>query len=137
MGKFKMCVAFLALFALVGVLVACSQTTTVQGPAEGVAQVSSGERLQEIKDRGSLICAGRTDLAGFGYLDDSGANAGFDIDICKAVAAAVLVTTALVPFAQIYWFFTVETFSTYGILCMLWAVGVVILAAVVLIRKAS
>lgn len=88
MGKLKVRIAFLALFALLGVLVACSQTT--QEPAESGASVSSGERLQEVKDRGTLICAGRTDLAGFGYLDDSGANAGFDIDLCKAVAAAVL-----------------------------------------------
>lgn len=90
MGQNKRRVAFLMLFAMLAVLVACSQTAESEEPAEGVAQVSSGERLQEIKDRGSLICAGRTDLAGFGYLDDGGNNAGFDIDLCKAVAAAVL-----------------------------------------------
>jgi general L-amino acid transport system substrate-binding protein len=43
-----------------------------------------------VKDRGKVVCAGRTDLLGFGYLDDDGNNIGFDIDLCRAVAAAVL-----------------------------------------------
>ena len=49
-----------------------------------------GEILQRVRDRGRLVCGGRTDLLGFGYLDDNGNNIGFDIDICRAVAAAVL-----------------------------------------------
>ena len=49
----------------------------------------TGDRLKTVQDRGRLICAGRTDLAGFGFLDSSGNNAGFDIDICRAVAAAI------------------------------------------------
>ena len=40
-------------------------------------------------DRGKVICGSRTDLLGFGYLDESGRNIGFDIDFCRAVAAAV------------------------------------------------
>ena len=47
-------------------------------------------RLQAVKDRGSLICASRNDVPGYGYLDASGNNVGFDIDLCRAVAAAVL-----------------------------------------------
>ena len=49
----------------------------------------TGNRLKTVQDRGRLICAGRTDLPGFGFLDSSGNNAGFDIDICRAVAAAI------------------------------------------------
>jgi len=78
----------LVVFTSFGALIACSQTA--QEPVDGAASVSGGDRLQQIKDEGTLTCAGRTDLAGFGYLDDSGANVGFDIDLCKAVAAAVL-----------------------------------------------
>ena len=89
MKKFKIIGAFFALFVLLGVLAACASVANDE-PSEGGAALSSGERLQEVKSRGNLICAGRTDLAGFGYLDQSGANAGFDIDLCKAVAAAVL-----------------------------------------------
>ena len=46
-------------------------------------------RLQTVKDRGKLICASRIDVAGYGFLKD-GNNVGFDIDLCRAVAAAVL-----------------------------------------------
>ncbi|MDX1436780.1 MAG: amino acid ABC transporter substrate-binding protein [Anaerolineales bacterium] len=65
---------------------------TVEVPVEGEAPISAerGEIYQRVVDRGTLICGGRTDLAGFGMLDDSGRNEGFDIDICRAVAAAVL-----------------------------------------------
>ncbi len=49
-----------------------------------------GVAVQNILSRGSVVCGSRTDLAGFGYLDDSGRNVGFDVDLCRAVAAAVL-----------------------------------------------
>ena len=47
-------------------------------------------RLEAVRDRGKLICGSRTDVPGYGYLDESGNNAGFDVDLCRAVAAAVL-----------------------------------------------
>ena len=37
-----------------------------------------------------MICASRDDVPGFGWLDASGNNVGFDIDLCRAVATAVL-----------------------------------------------
>jgi general L-amino acid transport system substrate-binding protein len=49
-----------------------------------------GSILARVKERGKVVCGGRTDLAGFGMLDDAGNNMGFDIDLCRAVAAAVL-----------------------------------------------
>ena len=60
-----------------------------QNQNQAATQVEQESRLDIVKARGKLICAGRTDLAGFGYLDDSGANLGFDIDLCRAVAAAI------------------------------------------------
>ncbi len=55
------------------------------------AQASGyGEIMNRVRERGSVVCGGRTDLAGFGFLDANGNNKGFDIDVCKAVAAAVL-----------------------------------------------
>lgn len=47
-------------------------------------------RLQRVRDRGQLICASRNDVPGFGSLDSSGRNVGFDIDLCRAIATAVL-----------------------------------------------
>ena len=51
---------------------------------------ATGERLQEVKSRGKVICASRNDVPGYGQLDASGNNVGFDIDLCRALAAAVL-----------------------------------------------
>ncbi len=50
----------------------------------------SGSRLNMVRDRGTLICASRDDLPGWGYRDSSGRFIGFDIDLCRAVATAVL-----------------------------------------------
>ena len=50
----------------------------------------TGDRLQEVKDRGKVICASRNDVPGYGYIDAGGNNVGFDIDLCRALAAAVL-----------------------------------------------
>lgn len=65
-------------------------------PAEGGAeaapapvQAAPGEILQRVRDRGRLVCGARTDLAGFGYLDEAGNTIGFDVDICRAVAVAL------------------------------------------------
>ena len=46
-------------------------------------------RLARVRARGSLICAGNNANPGFGFLRD-GNNVGFDVDLCRAVAAAVL-----------------------------------------------
>ena len=47
-------------------------------------------RLAQVQERDKVICASRNDVPGYGSLDDSGRNVGFDIDLCRAVAAAVL-----------------------------------------------
>jgi general L-amino acid transport system substrate-binding protein len=78
------------------VLAACGGAAPTEAPAPAEteaaapAQSDGGSILARVKDRGKLICGGRTDLAGFGMLDDAGNNTGFDIDLCRAVAAAVL-----------------------------------------------
>ncbi|MEK6256569.1 MAG: amino acid ABC transporter substrate-binding protein [Chloroflexota bacterium] len=51
--------------------------------------MESGGTLHKVLEAGKLVCGGRTDLAGFGSLDGE-RNVGFDIDLCRAVAAAVL-----------------------------------------------
>ena len=66
---------------LVAILAACGD--------DDDADATAGSRLDTVKDRGNLIIAGRTDLAGFGFLDSSGKNVGFDIDLGRAVAAAI------------------------------------------------
>ncbi len=46
-------------------------------------------RLERVRSKGKLVCAGRVDLPGLGYLDTNGRNIGIDPDLCRAVAAAI------------------------------------------------
>ena len=57
-------------------------------PDESMMMV--GDRLAQVKERGKVICASRNDVPGYGSMDASGNNVGFDIDLCRALAAAVL-----------------------------------------------
>ena len=57
---------------------------------KGSMMEDSGSRLAAVQERGVLKCASRNDVPGYGALDDSGRNVGFDIDLCRAVATAVL-----------------------------------------------
>ena len=64
-------------------------TEAAAAPTEAV-NVQSGSRLETIRSRGHVACANNTQLAGFGYIDADGNTVGFDIELCRAVAAAVL-----------------------------------------------
>ncbi len=83
---------------LAGSLASCGGGTSEESPADtgsnNVASAPSSapspSRLQEIKDRGHVICAGRNDIPGFGYQDSEGKLVGFDTDLCRALAVAVL-----------------------------------------------
>lgn len=55
-----------------------------------VAAQDDGSILQRILDRGELICGVNSVLPGFGAINDAGEFEGFDTDICRAVAAAIL-----------------------------------------------
>ena len=59
------------------------------GETEGPAPAASGDTLATVMERGYVICGGNASVPGFGYVDEEGNYAGFDIDYCKAVAAAV------------------------------------------------
>ena len=65
---------------------------TVEARVEAAlaAEEVPSSRLERVRSRGSLVCSSNDSLAGFGYSDASGNVKGFDIDLCRAVAAAVL-----------------------------------------------
>jgi general L-amino acid transport system substrate-binding protein len=54
--------------------------------------------LDDVKARGKLNCGVNTGLLGFAQKNAEGAWAGFDVDFCKAVAAAVLGDASKVEF---------------------------------------
>lgn len=62
---------------------------------------SSTPILDRVRANDQVACGSRTDLAGFGYLDADGNNIGFDIDLCRAVAAAVLGDPSKVEFVPL------------------------------------
>src|SRR5258708_16235310 len=51
---------------------------------------ASAQTLKKVKDRGSLLCGVSQGLLGFSNPDDKGNWTGFDVDFCRAVAAAGL-----------------------------------------------
>jgi len=58
--------------------------------ATALAGFASADTLADIKARDELLCGTNTDLTGFAAPDASGVYQGFDVAICKAIAAAVL-----------------------------------------------
>lgn len=50
----------------------------------------AGKTLDAIKARGQVICGVNTGLAGFSQADSNGKWSGLDVDMCRAIAAAVL-----------------------------------------------
>lgn len=57
------------------------------GATAGSAQ--AGATFDAVKQRGEVVCGVHTGLAGFGAPDAQGNWSGLDIDVCRAVAAAV------------------------------------------------
>jgi general L-amino acid transport system substrate-binding protein len=53
------------------------------------AQSASAQTLKTVKDRGILNCGANGTLAGFGLPDAQGKWTGLDVDVCRAVAAAI------------------------------------------------
>ena len=55
-----------------------------------MAFTATAGTLEDVKARGELRCVVSTGIAGFAYPDSDGTWKGFDIDFCRATAAAVL-----------------------------------------------
>ncbi len=65
------------------------------------AASATAATLDDVKARGELNCGSNTSLIGFGNPDDQGNWTGFDVDFCRAVAAAVLGDAKKVKFAPL------------------------------------
>lgn len=66
-------------------------------PATALAQDTTGA----VKARGHLLCGVSPSSAGFAFADDRGERRGFDVDICRAVAAAILGDPSAVEFVPL------------------------------------
>jgi general L-amino acid transport system substrate-binding protein len=58
-----------------------------QGKSSGTGKTAS--RLDTVKNRGKLVCGVDGGIPGFSFVDQNGQYSGLDVDVCKAVAAAI------------------------------------------------
>jgi general L-amino acid transport system substrate-binding protein len=87
--------ALLAATLSVAALSGCTTapTGTPASPAAGAsgapAAAGAPSRLDTIISRGKLICGVEGTIPGFSFVDSSGKYSGLDVDVCRAVAAAI------------------------------------------------
>lgn len=87
----------LAVSLSVAALTACAAPTTTTtassaSPAAGSASPAAAgapSRLDTILSRGKLICGVEGTIPGFSFVDSSGKYTGLDVDVCRAIAAAL------------------------------------------------
>ncbi len=66
-----------------------------------VAGAAGAGTLDTVKQRGSLSCGANGQLAGFGLPDAQGNWTGLDVDLCRAIAAAIFNDAAKVKFVAL------------------------------------
>ena len=66
-----------------------------------MASARAGKDLDAIRKRGELVCGVSTGVAGFSAADSQGRWTGLDVDVCRAIAAAVLKDGNKVRFAPL------------------------------------
>ena len=59
-------------------------------PKPTVELLPADGTLRTVLDRGYILCGSRDDLPGFASAQPDGTHSGFDVDMCRVVAAAVL-----------------------------------------------
>lgn len=80
--------AFAAVLPAIGL---CAVTTVAEG----------GATMDAVKARGEVICGVNTSLYGFSYPDDKGVWRGLDVEMCRAVAAALFANPQKVKFVPL------------------------------------
>jgi general L-amino acid transport system substrate-binding protein len=60
------------------------------GAPQEITFAGGGDTLATVQDRGNLVCSTSSGLLAFSFAEEGGDFEGFDVDFCKAVAAAVL-----------------------------------------------
>ena len=85
-------------------LYGCDRNVNRGGNNNSVNQLNTdngANRLAEIRDRGKLICGVNGQLPGFSFLAENGAYSGIDVDLCRAVAAALFDDPTKVEFRDL------------------------------------
>ncbi|WIY54093.1 amino acid ABC transporter substrate-binding protein [Devosia sp. YIM 151766] len=58
----------------------------------------AAQTLEAVRERGFLVCGASNPLSGFSQLDADGRWSGFDVDLCRALAAAIFGNPDLIEF---------------------------------------
>lgn len=78
---------------------------TVEGqaaaPAMPAPPAGYGATLKTVQERGQLICGVNSQVPGFGFVDSAGAFSGFDVDYCRALAAAIFGDPSKIEFRPV------------------------------------
>ncbi len=70
-------------------------------PTAAVAQTAAQTTLEIVRERGFLICGATNPLPGFAQQDAEGRWSGFDVDLCRGIAAAVFGDPNLIEFRSL------------------------------------
>ncbi len=89
MRKFKLLLLSLPIFLAIS---SCVPEPTAE---------NSNTRLNAVKNRKNLICGVSGQLPGFSFVDSSGNYSGLDVDVCRAIAAALFDNPNAVEFRQL------------------------------------
>lgn len=73
----------------------------IPGPSPKAQDNDMGGTLEQIRERGSLVCGVSAGVAGFSRQDERGNYAGFDVDYCRALAAALFGDDSRVEYAPL------------------------------------
>jgi general L-amino acid transport system substrate-binding protein len=101
--------ALLVAFSLLGAACSDDSDDPESGGDEGGGEEAGAEGggdgggglLAEVQERGTLNCGVNEAVPGFGLVDEGGDYAGFDIEFCRVVAAAVLGDADAVEFTSL------------------------------------
>lgn len=83
-----------------GLLIGCAIAIAV-GAAAVTYERYDTQTLKRVKRRGELLCGVNTGLPGFSNPDDKGNWTGFDVDFCRAIAAAIFDDPSKVKFVPL------------------------------------
>ena len=80
--------------SVAAIVIACLLSASCGGAAPAA-------RLSRIRQRGTLVCGVFPGIAGFSQVDGQGHYRGFDVDICRAVAAAIVGSADRIQFKPV------------------------------------
>ncbi|KFC70367.1 putative amino-acid ABC transporter, substrate-binding protein [Bosea sp. LC85] len=75
-----------------------ARLTTALGFTLALAVSAQAGTLEKVRERGQVLCGVSPGVAGFSVPDEAGRWTGFDVDLCRAVAAATLGDASKVKF---------------------------------------